>query len=248
MVEGQERPRTNPNLSVFTPPAVTFPAPTGDIIVPRNATQTASPGSYGRLSVDQGATLTLAPGDYYLERLVLEPTSRLVLDQAAGAIRLFVKIELTHRGTFATLPAGGNTFIHYVGTQAGFLEAPFTGTVLAPQGRIVVRKAYTGRIAAHDIQVEPDIVLQCNVPPPPIAFAGRAGAGLSASAEVPAVAVEATGAGEPSGDAPRSGGCSVAAAPASGGEGGGWVVAIGLVAVWLRRRSGGRARGGTTRG
>ena len=159
---------------------------------------------------------------------------------------MFVKIELTHRGTFATLPAGGNTFVHYVGTQAGFLEAPYTGTVLAPQGRIVVRKAYTGRIAARDIQVEPDIVLQCNVPPPPIAFVGRAGAGLSAPAEVPEVAVagEAGGAGEVSGDAPRSGGCSVA----SGGEGGGaaWVVALGLVAIRLRRRTGGRARGGAS--
>jgi hypothetical protein len=207
---------------------VTFPTPTGDIIVPRNVTQSATPGSYGKLSVDQGSTLTLAPGDYFLDRLILETTSKLVLDQRTGPIRLFVKTELTYRGTFSTLPAGGNTFIHYVGVNAGFLEGPFTGTVLAPNGRIVVRKPYTGTLAAHDIQVDPDVVLQCSVPPP-IAFALLGPAGLQSPGAPAGVAPSETSA-----EAPPATGCAVG----GGAELGGAWIALLLLALLVRARAG----------
>ena len=52
--------------------------------------QTIAPGAYGELALKSGSKLTLGAGDYAFTSGMLEPQSVLKLDDAAGAVRLFV--------------------------------------------------------------------------------------------------------------------------------------------------------------
>ena len=196
VIDGVERQHTTPTLPAPTAPTVTFPTPSGNLIVPMNGALSALPGSYGVASVDVGGVLTLSAGDYFVDRLILQSGSTLRVDQTAGAVRIFSRLELTHRGTITTIPAGGDLFVRYDGTAAAFLEAAFTGSIVAPQGKVVVRKPYNGTLSAHDIQMDPDVVLQCGVRPPP-------GGSLTLQV-VPALTVSEAGA--------PSAGCAIAGA------------------------------------
>jgi hypothetical protein len=117
---------------------VTFITPTqGNVFVSPDTTRVLVPGAYGSVSAHSGAVLKLSTGTYYFDSLGLEPQAVIELDQAAGPVSIYVKSQLTFRGS--ARGTGGATpalIVGYFGTGTAQLEASFTGTVIAPNGTL----------------------------------------------------------------------------------------------------------------
>jgi hypothetical protein len=126
--------------------SVTFATPTqGSVLVSPDTTRVLAPGKYEAGSVHSRAVLKLSSGVYYFDSLSFEPQAVLELDQAAGAVILYVKSQLTFRGS--TRATGGGTpqlLVGYFGTDTALLDGAFTGTVIAPNGTLQLASSSTG--------------------------------------------------------------------------------------------------------
>jgi hypothetical protein len=126
--------------------SVTFATPNqGSVVVAPDTTRVLTPGVYGAGSVQSRAVLKLRSGTYYFDSLAFEPQAVLELDQAAGAVTIYVKSQLTFRGS--TRVTGGGTpqlLVGYFGTDTALLDSAFTGTVIAPNGTLQLASTATG--------------------------------------------------------------------------------------------------------
>ncbi|MEO8900944.1 MAG: hypothetical protein ABI488_04780, partial [Polyangiaceae bacterium] len=118
---------------------VTFPTPQRDVVLNPGQISTLTPGAYGVLSVASRATVTFsAPGVYYFNSFALEPQGTLSFNNANGPIYVFVQGgPFTYRGVQvrqgATKP---NILFGYYGTSDAVIDAPFLGTLVAPNAKI----------------------------------------------------------------------------------------------------------------
>ena len=131
----------------------------GDVVLAPNTTRTLAPGSFFRVTVNAGAVLTLGSGVYFLDSLTLEPSSRVVLQ---GQVELLVRSSLIDRGTFSD--AGGAfpaLLLGYFGTTAASIEAPFTGTLIAPNG--LLRLANVGSARHRGVFFGKQVEVQAGV-------------------------------------------------------------------------------------
>jgi hypothetical protein len=155
---------SNPNLASVTAATLgtTFGNPCGgNVSLEPDKVRTLSPDTYGDVSVKAGATLTLKGGNYTLNSLQVEPQANLALDVATGPVVLFVKSSFTFRGRVSSpLDATPSLLIGYAGTSSAAIEAPFQGTIIAPNAKInlatVPGTAHQGSFFAKDIEVFPD--------------------------------------------------------------------------------------------
>jgi hypothetical protein len=100
-------------------------------------TQTLSPGAYGAVTVNAGGKVTLKAGTYDINSLKLEPQSTLVLDTSAGAVVVNVRNELVFRGTVPNRQSvAGKALFGYLGSAMVSVDAPFAGTLVAPNATI----------------------------------------------------------------------------------------------------------------
>jgi len=142
---------------------VTFPTKNqGPVSLDPGKTATITPGAYTDVSIKSRAALTLNGGGvYYFNSLDLEPQSVVTLSSGGSPVILYVRQSLIFRGQF-TVPGGGapNLFIGVVGQTMVSLEAPFTGTVVVPNGTLqlatVPKPGFTGAFFAGNLVVQPD--------------------------------------------------------------------------------------------
>ena len=116
---------------------VVFPNATQNVELGPNQTRVLLPGSYLKLNVKSNAKLTLSAGSYYFESLTFEPNAEIRLNKSAGPIYVYVLNSFIHRGTF--VDGGGklaNALFGYFGTSLATVEAPFLGTLVAPNAKI----------------------------------------------------------------------------------------------------------------
>jgi hypothetical protein len=136
---------------------VTFPAAGADVLLAPNATRTLSAGSYGNVTINSGAILHLGAGTYFLNALGTEPSSQIVLD--AGPVFLYIASAATLKGAIVPGLQQRHFLIGLAGTGTTFLESPFIGTIVAPNGTLRFAPSspaiYTGSFFAKDIDVEP---------------------------------------------------------------------------------------------
>ena len=142
--------------------AVAFPpSHAGAVVVGPGQTRTLTPGAYGALTVQSRATLSLSTGTYYFDSLDVEPQATLSCSSKAGQIVIYVKDNVIFRGTIAehTAPTP-RLFLGVVGTSSVAIEAPFKGTLVAPNAPInlatVGAPGHTGAFFGKDITVQPD--------------------------------------------------------------------------------------------
>jgi hypothetical protein len=133
----------------------------GNVSLEPDKVRTLSPDAYGDVSVKAGATLTLKSGNYTLNSFQLESLAKLALDVAAGPVVLFVKSGFTFRGSVSSpTDATQSLLIEYAGTSTASIEAPFQGTIVAPNARLnlatVQGAGHRGSFFAKDIEVFPD--------------------------------------------------------------------------------------------
>src|SRR5262249_30214759 len=122
------------------------------------------PGTYGAVTVKSGCTLNVTTGSYVFNSLDLEPQSNLVADTTVGPVRITVKSGLIFRGTVKTIGGGGADIVMgYLGSDTVAIEAPFLGTLIAPQGGIrlatVPSPGHRGSFYARDVEVSPDVLV-----------------------------------------------------------------------------------------
>ncbi len=114
-----------------------------------------SPGCYSEITVGSRTRVHLGAGAYATRRLSLEPDSVFVADEPVG---LLVKDALTYRGKSVTTQGAPNPLnIGYFGSSQANIEAPFTGTVLAPNATLTLGgnagQIFKGRFYGRRLEV-----------------------------------------------------------------------------------------------
>ncbi|MEP6652515.1 MAG: hypothetical protein ABJA82_04100 [Myxococcales bacterium] len=140
---------------------VTYPATVvNDIVLQTNQTGLRAPGRYGSVQLFSGARLTLSSGTYFVDSLDLEPASKVILNQDAGPVMLYVRNSVILRGLFSTASgAAPDLLLGYLGASDVFAEVSFVGTMVAPSAKVVLRSVTGGHAGAFfgkNIEVSPN--------------------------------------------------------------------------------------------
>jgi hypothetical protein len=138
---------------------VTFPASAPSITLQPGGSQTIAPGAYGNVTVNSRASLSLSTGTYLFNSLDTEPQSSLNLNEAAGPVLIYVRNTLLYKGSEVQTGGDGNVFVGFFGTQAVSLQAPFRGTLVAPNAEVELTTqtaGFAGAFFASNIQVDPN--------------------------------------------------------------------------------------------
>jgi hypothetical protein len=149
---------------------VTFPpVSNGPVRLEPNQQATMAPGRYGAVSVKSGSTIFLRTGAYYIDSLQLEPQSTVQLDDAQGAVEIYVKDSFGFfRGQI--LNNGGpqpELLVVVFGGGTTYVEAPFRGAIVSPAGSIVlgvVTGGHTGEFLGHDVELRPGALVTQRAP------------------------------------------------------------------------------------
>lgn len=134
--------------------------PNAPVSLEPDEVQSLNPGAYGSLAVKGGARLELAAGDYAFTSVMIEPGAVLELDDAVGPVRWFVDSGLTFRGQVRSESGDPPAFlVVHLGTQALVIDAAFQGTLVAPNGPLVLgpgAQPHEGAFFGKSIEVRPD--------------------------------------------------------------------------------------------
>lgn len=124
---------------------VEFPAEVTALPDPINATMALDPGRYGVFNVHNSGVVTLRTGTYYFDSFNTEPQGRLELDNASGPVVVYVKGGFIYKGTFVGAEQEGQLLVGLLGETTAFLQAPFVGTMVAPNGTIELQSPTSGQ-------------------------------------------------------------------------------------------------------
>jgi hypothetical protein len=151
-----------PSLSSIVPPTPTFG--TTNVMVEPNTTRTLAPGAYGNLHVKTGGTLALSNGTYRGVSLTIEPNGTVRLNHGTGRVTLQLRDGLTVRGRFLNSSgAATRAYAIFYGTGTAWIQAPFSGTVIAPQGKIVLATVsgdHNGSFFAKNVEVQAGAIVK----------------------------------------------------------------------------------------
>lgn len=150
---------------VFTPNSVlswkvTYPAvpSTNDVTVYQGGSAPVAPGAYRSIIIYSGGTATMSTGTYYLSKLDLEPSSKLLIDQTAGPVLIYISDVLIHRGSISsTSGAMPEVLLGYLGTSEAVIESLFRGAIVSPNAQITIRAVgatHVGYFAGKSISLD----------------------------------------------------------------------------------------------
>lgn len=142
-----------------------FPPPTGtDQYVNSGEIRILAPGSYRGYTINSGGRLVLTNGDYYFTGVFMVNSASTV--QVAPGTRIFVSGTVAYRSQF--ILAGGAPASIFFGLATAtntVMEAPFNGTLLAPNGQVTFGTGsgleFRGSFLANSIEVRPGSRLVC---------------------------------------------------------------------------------------
>ena len=161
-----------PNASVVLPDLptleeVVFPPVTGPTYQNVNSGETLSltPESYQNLSVNSLGILTLESGDYYFTSLHVQSDADVVVSDG-GMVRIYVQDYMSMKSLFTDgFDNAVPPFIGYLGTNSLVIEAPFYGSVIAPNATMEMgtgnANVFTGEFMASTLRIRPGINLVC---------------------------------------------------------------------------------------
>lgn len=138
--------------------SVDFPAGNWSTVNLEPDTQkTIGPGSFAAVSVKSRSTLHLRSGAYYFASLTLEPDATLALDASNGTVTIYVRDDLTFRGTVTGVTRASDLVLASFGTNMVPVESSLRGTILVPNAQLVLgsspARTYRGRFVARRIEV-----------------------------------------------------------------------------------------------
>lgn len=156
--------------AVFDPPVqfvreVVFPpGPGTDVLLEPDQQATIAPGRYRHIRVKSRAKLFLSTGAYFIDTLeVLEPQAELVLNETNGPVHLYVLDPFAFRGIVRSNKPNSELLIGVIRAGALRLEAPFQGTIIAPNADLVIGTVpgdiHSGAFFAKTIEIQPGVRL-----------------------------------------------------------------------------------------
>lgn len=127
---------------VEIPWQVEIPDESGDdVYLSPDETRYLSPGAYGDLTVNARADLVLRSGTYIFDSFNTEPESQVWLNRFSGPTYIYIKEGFSYKGAF--MNAGGKPeelLVGYLGETRAYIQAPMTGTIVAPNAKVELRR------------------------------------------------------------------------------------------------------------
>jgi RHS repeat-associated protein len=154
---------------------VPFPTFAGlPIEVPQGGTLTLEPGGTRGITLLQNARLRLdRPGVYTLDGpFVMEPSSVLEIDNAAGQVELYVRRDFIFRGAIQKTDPRDNVLIGVLGTGDQPIERRFNAILVAPRGTVqlgTVADGHQTSVFAKSILARPNTTIT-HIPFDPAGF------------------------------------------------------------------------------
>jgi len=147
-----------------------FPTHFGDhrpIRVAHHKPVSLEPGAYGAIVVEPGGVLSLSAGTYYFDDVTIEPRGTILVESSAGAVAIYVRNNLVSKGLFSERGGGApNLLIGAIGRFESVVEAPFTGTIIVPNGTLSLPSSgapgYAGAFLAKRVTIGPGATVSCS--------------------------------------------------------------------------------------
>lgn len=124
------------------------------------------PAKYGNVAIKSRSTVTLSTGVYQFGALnVLEPQAKLLIDDAAGPVIVYIKTGFIYRGGVQNKAVSGRfpkLLMVYLGTADLWIESPFQGHLFAPNATSHLRPGqgqFVGSFWGKNVDTNPDTVL-----------------------------------------------------------------------------------------
>lgn len=139
---------------------VEFPSsPAPLALIPVGASVTLDPGAYQTFN-QHGGEVFLRTGTYYFDSFSTEPAAAIRIDNASGPVLIYVKNGFTFKGAFTNQVRDAQLLVGHLGTTPAFLQAPFVGTIVAPNGKVELQRptsgVHRGSFFAKELQVFSD--------------------------------------------------------------------------------------------
>lgn len=114
------------------------------------------PGRYNDLTLKAGTKLLLFPGDYSFGTVHVEPGAELYTTETCLPVRIWVRSGLYFKGRIVTPPDGAQRIgLAYEGTQTAHIEAPFVGSIMAPNAELILNSSrHEGTFWARKLRVQ----------------------------------------------------------------------------------------------
>jgi DNA-binding protein YbaB len=163
-VSGQVREGVPLLLPVLSP-AATFPATNqGAVHIEPGQRRMLPPGAYTTAVIKANAEVSLSSGSYFFESLSVEPNSKLIVDADDAPAILYLKQAFLFRGAMISRSGGRpKIVIECFGPALVSVEAPFTGTLVAPNALInlasVGTPGHSGAFFGKDVIVQPGTII-----------------------------------------------------------------------------------------
>jgi len=144
----------------WVPPAPGSQAP---FTLNPDQTGTLGAGSYGNVSIYSRAKVTLGAGVYEIDSFSIEPQATITFDNRNGPIIIYARSNFSLKGLSVILGAAKDLAVVYSGSNACVVEAPFSGTVVAPYASLrlaaIGTGKFNGQFLAKSLVVDPDVVV-----------------------------------------------------------------------------------------
>ena len=137
---------------VLEPVAVPLTA-SPPITVKNGEVHSFAPGGYDAIVAEKGATVKLAAGRYYVGTLDLQKGSDLQVDDAGGAILVYVVNQLSVQAVTSDSPvASPALLVSYIGEQDVEIGGVFRGTLVASKAHVHIARPlkHSGAGNPHD--------------------------------------------------------------------------------------------------
>lgn len=135
----------------FTPPEVIrwhvdFPiAPANSAVLAVEETRVVAPDGYDTGYVPRDAHLRLSAGTYTFNRLTVEDSGVVELDNSAGPIFVYIRDNLAFRGRTIRTIGKANVLFGVAGTEPVSVERAFVGILVAPNAPVTLTSAVEHR-------------------------------------------------------------------------------------------------------
>jgi hypothetical protein len=152
-------PLTFPPIEAF---AYDFqPEPLGPVQLEPGDEAALPPGRYSHIDIKAGATLRLTSGMHEVESLMMHPGSHLDVDTSTGPLYVYSRGTIVVRGMLPGTAEPEDLLFASFGAQDVVIEAPFKGTVVAPNARTIITGGWhEGAFFARYLQVNPDAFIE----------------------------------------------------------------------------------------
>ncbi len=114
--------------------------------VPTTTDHVVAPGRYSSFNIHDRNRIFLSAGEYFFDSFNTEPQAE--LHATSGPVFIYVANSFTYKGKL--VQDGGNfgqVLVGYLGTSDAFLQAPFLGTMVAPNATIKLERPTSGQHA-----------------------------------------------------------------------------------------------------